>query len=292
MMPDFLGLGAPRCGTTWLHELLASHPQVYVPRRRKELNYFDKRYGKGRAWYEAFFAEAEYMEPLPRAVGELTPTYLFSADACERIARAPEIQRFIVLLRNPADWLCSQYGWALRYGHFKGDLAAFRQERPQFVAWARYADWLDMYFSRFDRARFLILLYEESVRRGLGETERRLADFLGIDPGAFPSDSGGHRVNAGTVSRLGPIFHLAARTRKLLHDHDLDWVVNFAKKAGLKSVLLLGSKRETVSATDREELLAFYDADITRLEDLLGRSLASWRGCGADGGAIEVGDST
>jgi hypothetical protein len=38
--PNFLGIGAPRCGTTWLYHQLRRHPQVWVP-ALKELHYFD-----------------------------------------------------------------------------------------------------------------------------------------------------------------------------------------------------------------------------------------------------------
>jgi len=40
-LPTFLGIGVLRGGTTWLHELLASHPNIFVPTRRKEIFYFD-----------------------------------------------------------------------------------------------------------------------------------------------------------------------------------------------------------------------------------------------------------
>lgn len=38
--PQFLGIGAPRCGTTWLHRMLGQHPQVWLP-PIKEVHYFD-----------------------------------------------------------------------------------------------------------------------------------------------------------------------------------------------------------------------------------------------------------
>ena len=39
--PDFLGIGAPRCGTTWLHTQLSRHPNVWMP-PYKELHFFDR----------------------------------------------------------------------------------------------------------------------------------------------------------------------------------------------------------------------------------------------------------
>lgn len=40
MLPHFLGIGAPRAGTTWLHSMLVQHPDVYLP-PIKEVHYFD-----------------------------------------------------------------------------------------------------------------------------------------------------------------------------------------------------------------------------------------------------------
>ena len=39
--PDFLGIGAPRSGTTWLWENLSKHPEIWMP-TRKEIHYFDR----------------------------------------------------------------------------------------------------------------------------------------------------------------------------------------------------------------------------------------------------------
>jgi hypothetical protein len=39
--PDFVGIGAPRAGTSWLHEVLSRHPALWVP-PIKELHYFDE----------------------------------------------------------------------------------------------------------------------------------------------------------------------------------------------------------------------------------------------------------
>jgi Sulfotransferase family len=38
-VPHFVGIGAPRCGTTWIFKMLRLHPQVWMP--WKEIHYFD-----------------------------------------------------------------------------------------------------------------------------------------------------------------------------------------------------------------------------------------------------------
>ena len=69
-LPAFLGIGVPRAGTTWLHTLLASHPDVYTPTLRKEINFFDRYYDRGLSWYEALFPPPENAERY-QAIGEI-----------------------------------------------------------------------------------------------------------------------------------------------------------------------------------------------------------------------------
>ena len=43
MFPNFLGIGAQRAGTTWLHAALSSHDEFWLP-HLKELHYFDHKF--------------------------------------------------------------------------------------------------------------------------------------------------------------------------------------------------------------------------------------------------------
>jgi len=43
MLPSFLGIGAQKAGTTWLHSMLSAHDELWLP-HRKELHYFDHKY--------------------------------------------------------------------------------------------------------------------------------------------------------------------------------------------------------------------------------------------------------
>jgi hypothetical protein len=47
----FFGVGAQKCGSTWLHDYLAGHPEIRVPRVTKELHYWNRRSGEGVHWH-------------------------------------------------------------------------------------------------------------------------------------------------------------------------------------------------------------------------------------------------
>jgi hypothetical protein len=43
MFPTFLGIGAQKAGSTWLHAMLSKHDELWLP-HLKELHYFDRRF--------------------------------------------------------------------------------------------------------------------------------------------------------------------------------------------------------------------------------------------------------
>jgi len=76
--PNFLIVGAPKCGTTAMNTYLRQHPQVFIP-ERKEIHYFgsDLTFTCPRptaAKYLAYFSPAG--EPV--ASGEASVFYLLS----------------------------------------------------------------------------------------------------------------------------------------------------------------------------------------------------------------------
>ena len=104
--PNFLGIGAARCGTTTLARLLAEHPQVSFPRsERKELHFFDEQDVNKRnmeEYFKRFDANV--------AVGEFTPSYLFDPKCRDLIFETIGADiKFIVILRNPVERAYSHY---------------------------------------------------------------------------------------------------------------------------------------------------------------------------------------
>ena len=94
-LPDFLGIGTQKGGTTYLHRLLQQHPQVFLA-HPKELHYFSLHQDRGLDWYSNHFAEAS----AEKRCGEVTPYYLFHPLAAERIHAAIPNVKLIVLLRS------------------------------------------------------------------------------------------------------------------------------------------------------------------------------------------------
>ena len=110
-LPQFLGIGVQKGGTTTLQRLLEQHPQVYLP-PRKELHYFSLNFSKGEAWYRQQFAEAQP----DQSCGEITPYYVFHPQAPARIQALLPQARLILLLRDPVERALSQVAHSMRLG--------------------------------------------------------------------------------------------------------------------------------------------------------------------------------
>ena len=109
-LPDYLLIGAQKCGTTSLYNYLVSHPEV---RRclRKEVGYFDQHFDRGLAWYLAHFPMKSFVG-FQQVTGEATPDYYYSPQAPQRAHLVMPQAKLIILLRNPVDRAHSQY-WHL-----------------------------------------------------------------------------------------------------------------------------------------------------------------------------------
>lgn len=98
--PDFIIIGAGKCGTSSLHKYICAHPKVLAP-HKKELNFFQGNFNKGVDWYLSHFPaltdSAEYI------TGEASPVYFHAPQVDQRIYSLFPQTKLIVLLRNPVD---------------------------------------------------------------------------------------------------------------------------------------------------------------------------------------------
>ena len=133
-LPDFLGIGTQKGGTTYLHGLLQQHPQVYLA-HPKELHYFSLHHHRGLEWYGHHFDSAT----ADLCCGEITPYYLFHPLAAERIAATLPKVKLIVLLRDPVERALSQYFHSKRLGLEPLDFEEALEAEPKRLADAEAA---------------------------------------------------------------------------------------------------------------------------------------------------------
>ena len=110
--PNFFIVGAPKCGTTAMHEYLRRHPDIYLP-LYKEPHYFGsdlqgsrfQQFRNNQQKYLSLYQDV-YHEQM---IGEASPWYLVSRKAADEIASYDANAKIIIMLRNPADMMYSLY---------------------------------------------------------------------------------------------------------------------------------------------------------------------------------------
>lgn len=209
LMPDFLIIGAQRCGTSSLYFYLTDHPNI-VPAFNKEIHFFDENYVKGLRWYRAQFPSAlqkYYVEHVRKhgfVTGEATPSYLFHPHTAGRISEIMPRVKLIVLLRNPVDRAYSQHWYNVKAKQieplsFKDAIEAEQEriagEREKMLADENYVsptyrpfsyltrgiyiDQLRCWMDHYPKEQFLILKSED-LYSNPGRSVKQALEFLGV----------------------------------------------------------------------------------------------------------------
>ena len=199
-LPDFVVIGAAKCGTTSFYDLLSRHPYV-EPALEKELHYFTKNFDKGIEWYRSQLPPHRLNGGRRSITGEATASYLFHPSVPERMAEVVPQARLIVLLRNPVDRAYSHYQYEVRtlretrsfeeaieaekeWLLDKEDEPTLQQPRTnvdpprfEYLRWGTYVDHL-LRWSKFFNGEQLLVLKSEDFYDHTLETLKLTQDFL------------------------------------------------------------------------------------------------------------------
>jgi len=271
VLPEFLGIGAERSGTSWLDTLLRNHPRLYLPQQRKEVRYFDLYFDRGVEWYQGFFSGVGEGQ----TAGEFSPTYLYSREAPGRIRSLLPDCRFLAILRHPVDRSFSHYQYWRRNRDYRGSFEDFLRDHPDVIERGFYAGQFRRYLDLFPPERFLVFVFEQAVQSP-AETLERLASFLGIPASGFRADLATQRVNDSEPVRFTGLLAGARTLSGVLRRYDLDRVVNAAKRAGLVKLFGRGEKGPGLAKDLRASLGERYREEVRALEEMLPLDLSRW----------------
>ncbi|MEM7100809.1 MAG: sulfotransferase domain-containing protein [Pseudomonadota bacterium] len=264
MLPNFLIIGAPRSGTTWLAMNLREHPEIFMP-RIKEVHYFDRHFEEGQGFYEDFFTTAT-----ERVIGEATPDYIYYPEVPSRISALIPECKMILCLRNPIDRVYSRYWNSVAKYEENRDLSFEDKlrEKPLFIDEGKYYTHLKRYYEHFSPDQFLILDFHE-INNEPNAVLRRTYDFLGVAPDFVPETT-------------DLVVNTAAAKPFLAKSKSMYWVHRAFEKVGLHG---LANKIQAVNSGElpkmkpetrawlRDEI---YHEENQNLQDLTGLDVSGW----------------
>jgi len=268
-LPNFLVVGAMKCGTSSMARHLGSHPSVFMA-AEKEVNFFDVNFDRGVDWYRRHFDGVQD----EIAVGESTP-YLYHPDTARRMASVLPDARLILLLRNPVDRAYSHY-WHMRArGRETLEFADALDAEPErltegetsrlFFSYAdrgHYIRDIRRLLEHYPRSALKVTLLEE-MNDEAEATFRDVCRFLEVRDHHLPEDLG-KRFNSYVQFRSTRVRELAQRLPGL---------------AGRVVGRLNTSRRGSyppMSPAMRERLAEEYRDSNDALARFLDRDLAAW----------------
>ncbi|MBD3208183.1 MAG: hypothetical protein GF370_01885 [Candidatus Nealsonbacteria bacterium] len=271
---DFIGIGAQRCGTSWIYACLYEHPEICMP--FKEIHFFSRKrnWQKGVDWYKSRFQSC----PEDQLKGEFSTSYLYSRETAERIAKNYPHVKLIASLRNPVERAISNYRNDIM-GNIIPKGMTFKEaisENKDYINQGFYFRQIQHYLNFFDREEVLILIYEDT-KKDPATFIKKIYEFLEVDISFKPSMLKKIIGKSRTPQFIfidRAIFHTASFLRRL-GLHKLVWV---GKKTGIPELIRrLNTEPEedpVISGKERKELEASFAGEVEKLSDFLSRDLS------------------
>ena len=193
-MPDFMLVGAPQSGTTWLHEALVLHPAIEVP--KKEIGYWDKKFDRQPLPYYLHRFQVEGRES-GTIVGDMSTNYgRIVPSRIECIAALSPNLRLLFIGRDPVErtWASFRRSGALEPSALDDEelvlelvqrhlaKSTLRRDMPGVIGGLAHSDYsaqLINWLSFFSRDQLHFCSYEQLFRNPSDEL-RKIQLALGV----------------------------------------------------------------------------------------------------------------
>jgi len=290
--PNFLIVGAAKCGTTSLYRYLNDHPQIFMPEWKELSLFIDDLFGPlhrvptAHRYYKLFSRAGSY-----RARGEASTAYLYNQASPKLILRELGPIRIIIILRDPVEMAYSLYHHEFRkegetLSSFEAALAA-EPERFGNPGFARrcfgwhanyyyflrglYAPQVKRYLDAFGAERIRILLFEDLKESPLLAVQE-LYRFLGVSADFVPAmkiyNKAGELLNMPRFwSDPGLFFKTASY---IIHGQPIRKTPHLLRN-------LVRPRPPRMRPETAEMLRRRYRFDVEALEAMIGRDLSRWK---------------
>ncbi|WP_299123532.1 sulfotransferase [uncultured Winogradskyella sp.] len=205
-LPDFIIGGAMKSGTTSLHAILNSHPDIAIA--HNELGFFDidnilqhidfnfynreKKTWSSQSMHEEpgllwswYHSQFQKIEKKAQIIGEDSTTYLSSETAAKRIALQAKPIKLIFILRHPTKRTISNYLHHLKSGRAFYSLEDTLRYAPNsIIRRSLYKEQLEHYYKHIPFERIKVVLFEDFIE----DKENCIKDvcnFLEVDFNKF-----------------------------------------------------------------------------------------------------------
>lgn len=293
--PDFVVVGAPKCGTTALYTWLAAHPGIAMSSRKEPCFWSRDIATWGRIEDPAAYA-ALWRDAPPGALrGEASPVYLQSRVAIPDLLAARPDVRLIAMVRNPVEMVASRHAnllvgyqedradleaaWRLQARRSAGEALPRHCAEPallQYRAFAAIGEQLERFMDVVPETQRMVVVYDDFRTDPRAEYRRVLA-FLGLADDGRTEFAAVHRSMALRWPGLPTFQERLSRLPLYRPARALAHAVGFRPVALLHEANVRTTERKPLRPAFEHELIAAFLPQVETVERLLGRDLAAWK---------------
>ena len=180
-LPDWIGIGCVKCGTSWLWREMSKHPELYSP-KIKEMHFFNTALRRPMENYMKRLGKAEPYQK----TGEFTPDYFHHYEAMHLIKEYCPQAKMIVCFRHPVERAFSNWKHANNAGRFDPnktfmDSFDFWRVRERSI----YSRWLRRWYSIFPKEQIQIIWYDDIQSEPI-KVLKKVWNFLEVDESFVP----------------------------------------------------------------------------------------------------------
>lgn len=279
-LPNFIIIGAGKCGTTSLFHYLFQHPEIYMCPKKETFFFLDEASRlKNKKWgavvnldeYKGLFKDA----PENRLIGEISTTYYSEPNAAKSIHEVVPDTKVIAILRDPSNRAFSDYLMHHRFHIKDKPFESLITSNEYYVKLGFYYSQLINYFEIFDEKDIKILLYEDLLHNPQ-EFIKDLFIFLGVQPEIKVDMTKKYRDYGVPKNKI--LYNLFIKSGKAqnITQQILKTLPNKLSTSIYKKISNASMYKPTLSSTDRAKLIEIYRPEILKLQDLIGRDLSKW----------------
>lgn len=289
---DFFIVGAPKCGTTSMHNYLRQNPLIYLP-EVKDRPFF------GNDIYQDMDEESHSKIYIKRnsyqTMGETCVWYLKSRSAQKQIKKHNSEAKIIIMLRSPVDVLYSHHSEMLfsKAEREKDFMKALVEEKERkvhdnmtgydhfgrtFTYYSdvvKFASQVTRYFDAFGKNNVHVIIFEDFTSDTKSSYQKTLR-FLEISNNFVPKFQ---KHNPNKISKHGYLQGLITQPPLWLRQYAHKYLPYKLRHLIVKKTIQLNTKykpRKKMSPKDHAILTNQFSREINKLERLLDRDLSMW----------------
>jgi hypothetical protein len=288
---DFIGVGFPKCGTTWLTECLREHPEIALP-NRKHLSFFNEVLDKSKTYsnsevqkkYALFYNNYD-----GKVKGEFTENYVYDSSIPKTIKKNYPDVKIIIIIRNPIDRTYSNYYHELRENETKESFSnVIKDINNKYIRKSFYYESIKNYIETFDKTKILILKFDE-LKSDPWIFLSKVYDFLNVTDKSFRPSLLTIKKNEAFIPKSMFLHKITGypfvMAKKLFRKKVGILIINTARFFKINNFLnyvhsdinIRNIDKKKLSVEIKHELLRIFNEDINKTEKLTGLNLKDWK---------------